>query len=167
MSLTLGATSPAQWRAVAEKLTAMRERAKDVTPAWQAIIDWFAEQNAAQFATEGQRYRARWAPLAPSTLEEKRRLGYPADTLVRTRRLRTSLTVRPLGIEHVTPTEMAAGTTVRYARFHQRGTRHMPQRKLISAAQIRREQVVTTTVANWIIKGEAVPGGRTDLRGDR
>jgi phage gpG-like protein len=168
MALTLRPTSRAEWQAVADRIRRMRDRARDITPAWMAVVEWFAEQNAAQFVTRGARYRTPWRPLAPSTLQEKARLGYPPDPLVRTGALRTSLTVRPLGVEHVTPREMAAGTTTRYARFHQRGTRHgLPARPLFSAGQIRREQAVTTAIRNWIIDGEARVGGHVEMRGER
>jgi phage gpG-like protein len=168
MTLTLEPTDRAQWERTAAKIRGMRERAQDVSPAWQAVITWFAIQNALQWATRGQRYKTPWRPLSPATLHEKARLGYPPDPLVRTKTLRTSLTVRPLDVEHVTPHEMAAGTNTRYARFHQVGTRRgLPRRPLFSATQIRREQAVTSAIANWIISGEQKVGGRTVARGGR
>lgn len=157
----------AQWQRVASQIRAMRDRAADVSPAWNALIDWFAEQNTKQFTSRGARYVTPWPPLSPSTIAEKKRLGYPVAPLVRTTALRTSLTQRPMGVEHITGREMSAGTDVSYAHFHQTGTRRMPRRQLFSAAQIRREAAATTAVANWIISGERRVGGRTALRGGR
>jgi hypothetical protein len=168
MALTLEAVSVAEWRETARKIRAMADRAQDVSPAWHAVIAWFAEQNRKQFATRGARYVTPWRPLAASTVQQKRRAGFPLDPLVRTTKLRDSLTRRPLGVEHVTGREMTAGTTARYARFHQVGTRRgLPSRPLFSAAQIRREQAVSTAIASWIITGEPKVGARTELRGGR
>lgn len=142
------------------RVRGMRERAQDVTPAWDALLDWFAEQERRQWAGRGARWRDPWAPLAPSTLAEKHRLGYPLNPLVRTTRLRTSLTQRPFGVEHMTPHAVTAGTRVTYAKFHQTGTRFMPRRILFSPERIRREEVATRTIANWIIHGRAETGTR-------
>lgn len=145
----------------------MRERAEDVSPAWDALLTWFAEQNFEQWLSRGGRYRTTWAPLAPSTKAEKFRKGLPLHPLIRTGKLVNSLAHRPLKIEHMTGSEVTAGTDVPYAHFHQTGTRYMPRRVLFSPAQIRKEQAATTAVANWIIKGERRVGGRDVLRGGR
>ncbi len=150
-----------------KRLRDMAERARDVSPAWQELLTWFAEQNFEQWLTRGARYGEAWPPLAASTLEGKLRGGYPLDPLIRTGKLVQDLTSRPLGVEHITPHEMTAGTRIRYAGFHQRGTSRMPQRKLFDPAQIRREQAATTAVGSWIISGRARVGGRTVLRGPR
>lgn len=156
-----------KFEALAQRVRGMRERTADVSPAWDALLTWFAEQNQAQWLTRGARYREPWPPLAASTLEEKFRQGWPLDPLIRTGELVQSLTHRPLRVEHITGREVRAGTDVSYAKFHQTGTRYMPQRILFSPLQIRREQAATTAVANWIINGERKVGGRTVLRGGR
>lgn len=157
----------AQFDKLTRKVRAMQRRAQDVSPAWEALLDWFVEQNQAQFLTRGGRYRDPWPPLAQSTVDQKFRQGWPLDPLIRTGDLVRSLTHRPLAIEHITGREVRAGTDVSYARFHQTGTRRMPQRILFSPVQIRREQAATTAVANWIINGERRVGGRSVLRGGR
>lgn len=156
-----------QWDRVRKQLRDMAARAKDVSPAWQALLTWFGEQNFDQFLTRGARYHTVWPPLAASTQAEKLRQNHPLDPLIRTGDLTRSLTSRPLGVEHVTPHEMVGGTDIRYAGFHQRGTSRMPRRALFDPAQIRREQAATTAVANWILKGQARVGGRSVLRGGR
>lgn len=152
---------------LARQVREMRERAQDVSPAWDALLTWFAEQNFEQWLGRGARYRRPWAPLAPSTVSEKFRAGLPLHPLIRTGKLVNTLVHRPLGVEHMTGSEVTAGTDVKYAKFHQTGTRYMPQRILFSPGQIRKEQAATTAVANWIISGERRVGGRTVMRGGR
>lgn len=153
------------FRALVERVAEMRKRAQDVSPAWDALLTWFSEQNFEQWLGRGARYRKPWAPLAESTLQDKFARGYPLDPLIRTGELARSLTSRPLSREHITPREVSAGTDVSYAKYHQFGTKHMPQRILFSPEQIRREQAATSAVANWILKGERKVGGRTVMRG--
>lgn len=148
-----------------DRVRDMRERAEDLTPAWDALLTWFAEQNFEQFLTRGARYRKQWSPLAPRTLREKLAKGYPLDPLIRTGKLAQDLTHRPLGVEHMTPTSVSAGTDIDYARFHMRGTRRMPARPMFRPSQIRKEQAATTAVANWVIHGRAEVSGRTEMRG--
>lgn len=136
------------------QLHEMRLRAADVRPAWDALLTWWAARNVTNFANAGKRWRTPWKPLAPSTLGEKLRLGYPADTLIRTGDLRDSLTKRPLSIERLRPHELEAGTAVSYAGFHQSGTKRMPARKLVNAKQVQREGVVTNALINWIVAGK-------------
>jgi phage gpG-like protein len=134
-------------------LAAMRERVQDVRPAWDVLLTWWAERNVTNFRNAGKRWKAAWRPLAPDTLAEKLRLGYPADTLVRSGDLRKSLTMRPLGVEQLRPHDVEAGTDISYAGFHQRGTKKMPQRKLVNARAVQQEGVVTVALINWIVDG--------------
>jgi hypothetical protein len=153
-----------EFDAAKRKLRAIAMRARDVSPAWQALLTWFSEQEFEQFISRGHRFGSGWAPLAESTLADKFKRGFPLDPLIRTGALAQSLTSRPLGVEHITPHEVIGGTDVDYAIFHQRGTKYMPRRKLFDPAQIRREQAATTAVANWIIHGRQEVGGRRVLR---
>jgi hypothetical protein len=135
------------------QLQGMRTRTQDLSPAWDALLTWWAQRNVTHFRNRGNRWKTPWKPLAPETVAEKLKLGYPADILVRTGHLRTSLTVRPLGIERLRPHDMEAGTGVRYAHFHQDGTKHMPARPLVNARQVQLEGVSSTAVINWIVSG--------------
>lgn len=157
----------AKWMRKRAELRRMALRAKDVSPAWDALLTWFSEQNMEQFLTRGARYNSDWPPLAARTVDEKLRKGFPLDPLIRTGRLAVSLTSRPLGHERITAHEVSGGTDVEYAIFHQRGTSRMPQRRLFDARVIRREQAATTAVANWILRGRAQVGGRARVRGAR
>jgi phage gpG-like protein len=150
VKLTFNGTGFAKAR---RELHAMRERVQDVRPAWDVVLTWWAERNVTNFRNAGKRWGAAWRPLAPSTLGEKLRLGYPPDILVRGGDLRRSLTMRPLGVEQLRPHDVEAGTNVSYAGFHQRGTKKMPKRQLVNARAVQREGVVTNALINWIVDG--------------
>lgn len=165
MTITLE-HNPAALRELKTRIRGMRERAEDLSPAWDALLDWFADENVKQWLSQGARWREPWPPLAASTLREKARLGYPADPLIRTGRLARSLTVRPLAVETITPSRVIAGTNVDYAPHHQYGAprANLPRRALFVPEQIRAEAAATSVVANWIIRGERRVGGRAVLR---
>lgn len=137
------------------QVAVLRERAADVTPAWEAFASWFAEQERIQFFNAGIRWRAPWEPLAASTLAQKRRRGFPPDILVRTGALQRSLSIRPFSIERITPRTMSVGTRISYAHFHQSGTRRMPSRILLSADSVAREGAISSAVSSWIRTGRS------------
>jgi hypothetical protein len=145
--------------AVRRELHAMQRRTHDLSPAWEEWLTWWADTNREQFSSRGRRWRTPWRPLAPSTVAEKRRKGYLSDTLVRTSEMRTSLTGRPLGIEHIRAHDVEAGTGVYPAHFHQRGTRRMPARPLLNARQVAAEGAAGSAVLSWIVSGTPNIGG--------
>lgn len=157
-------------RRLRSRIEAMQRRARDVSPAWNELLDWFAERNSRQFVTRGGEYATPWAPLAEATVREKLREGWPLDPLVRTTQLRQSITRRPLNVEHVTARSVTGGTRNQKAVWqhygtHRRGRRHIPPRPLFSAAQIKASHVATYAVANWIIDGKrSVRPRRTSVR---
>lgn len=149
---------------VRRRLQGMRERSQNLIPAWQAFVTWWARENRAHWRDEGTRWGRQWAPLAPYTLAEKARKGYPLDTLVRTGALRRDMTVRPLGFETFSQQSLSAGTRLRYARFHQRGTRNMPARPIVDGRQVDRENAAGSAVKNWIVHGIASVSPTETLR---
>lgn len=142
-----------QLRRIRERLEGMQARSKDAAPAWEAVLQWFADRNFQQFLSRGAEYGTRWAPLKPETIAEKARLGYPHDPLIRTGNLVHSITLRPLGIEQISAREMTGGTDVGYAPYQHRGTDRIPARPLFSATEIKASKAVTHAIANWIIDG--------------
>lgn len=136
------------------ELQAMRERAQNLLPAYDTVLDWWADQNRINFATNGARWGRPWEPLAPRTLRNKARHGYPRDILVRTHQLRDELTHRPFGVESIDAHGAKVGTNLDYARYHQRGTRRTPRRKLVDARRVRSERVVNRAVINWVVRGD-------------
>lgn len=137
------------------KIHAMRERAGNLIPAWNELLDWFTDQERIQFGSRGQRWRQLWPELTAETVASKRELGYTGDILVRETDLLRSLTDRPLSVERMTAREAVAGTRVRYARYHQDGTKRMPRRVLIDARVIAEEGAVGEAVVSWVTRGES------------
>jgi hypothetical protein len=140
---------------VRRKIHAMRERTGNLMAAWEVLLDWFADQERKQFGSRGARWRTAWPELARSTLYDKREQGYTTDIMVRTSDLLRSLADRPMSVERVLPHEVTAGTKIKYAKYHQYGTKRMPRRTLISAEQVARENAATSAVVSWIITGHA------------
>lgn len=150
--------------AVRRELHAMQRRTRDLSPAWEEWLHWWADTNREQFSSRGRRWRTPWRPLAPSTVREKRREGWLADPLVRTSAMRHSLTGRPLGIERIRAHELEAGTAAYPAHFHQvgtrgPGTRRMPARPLVNARQVAAEGAAGSAVLSWIVRGQPTIGG--------
>jgi phage gpG-like protein len=136
------------------KIHAMRDRATNLIPAWDVLIDWFADQERLQFGQRGARWRKLWPELAEGTVADKRAAGYTGDILIRETDLLRSLTDRPLSIERMSAREATAGTRIPYARFHQDGTKRMRPRVLIDAGVIAEEEAASRAVISWITKGE-------------
>lgn len=141
----------------------MRERSRELSPAWEEFLTWWAVTNTEQFASRGARWRTPWAPLTPSTIAQKRRSGFLNEPLVRTTSMRSELTRRPLGVEHIRAQEVDAGTDISYAKFHQRGTRRMPARRLVNASAVAAEGAASAAVLTYIIDGVPNTGGTRKL----
>lgn len=146
----------AGWAEARQKIHDMRERARNFTPVWNEVLDWWAHQNRVHFGSRGRRWKTPWKELSPAYLVAKRSEGWQGDTLIRTSDLMRSLSDRPLNIERISPLEVTAGTRLHYATFHQNGTKYMPARKLVNAEQVKAEGVVSEIAANWITTGRAV-----------
>lgn len=113
-------------------LEGMQRRAGDLRPAWERWGDDVADALRDQFHTEGARFGEAWAALSPRYAAWKT-LHFPGKTVLRrTDRLYASLTHRPFAVERVHADSAEFGTDVPYAIFHQRGTRFMPARPIIS-----------------------------------
>ncbi len=113
---------------VARMLEGVKYRTSDLRPVWAAIADDFLQIEARQFATEGGLGRP-WPPLSPAYAAWKAKHYPGAPILVRTGRLRASLTSRGGDhVEAIEPQMLKIGTAVPYARFHQTGTKRMPPR---------------------------------------
>lgn len=146
---------------VRAELQRMRERAKDLSPAWEELITWWALTNIEHFNSRGRRWRTPWPALKPRTREQKRRQGFLSDPMVRTTRLRDDLTRRPLGAEHITHDTVDVGTDAPYAKYHQSmAPRHrLPRRALVNAQQVAAEGTAGSLVLSWIVTGVPNVGG--------
>jgi len=127
----------------AKMLALMTDRAKDVRGALNKIADEFTAHERTVFIRQGAvEGLAGWAPLKPDYAAEKLASGYSGGILVRTGRLRMSLTNKNDAnfVMRMTPKSLKIGTSVPYAMYHRKGTVHMPKREPIrtSPAQLLR-----------------------------
>ena len=119
----------------------VESRLSDATVVLEAIHESFQAYERARFDAEGPG----WAELAPSTLAEKARKGYPSTILEASGALLASLTVTdaPGSVWEHTGTLAVMGTDLKpehpgsgwedwaLAAFHQQGTSRMPARPVI------------------------------------
>jgi phage gpG-like protein len=115
-------------------LSGVEGRVSDLRPAMEEISEDFYRHEERAFGTEGSILRSgKWAPLSPRYAAWKAR-HYPGRTiLVRTGKLKASLTQPGAegAIREVTEDGLEIGTSISYARYHQWGTGRMPARLVI------------------------------------
>jgi len=70
----------------------LSERILNLEPVWRQIAKDLMELETQIFATQGAVIGKPWAPLSQKTIRQKQRKGFPLEPLVRTGRLRASLT---------------------------------------------------------------------------
>lgn len=96
--------------------------------------------------------RPQWEPLADKTLEDKARLGYPPDTLVRTGKLRRvagQLNAWTLTSDDATMTQLSG---VDYGEFHQDGTRFMPAREFAIIQDPEDVDAIHRVFEEWLVE---------------
>lgn len=116
-------------------LAGIEDRTRDLTPVWPAVVTIFRGIIAKAFASEGASTGAPWAPLAPSTQAERKRLGFPPahPILQRTGKLMRALTIGEGAAVVTTPASMryiVSNQETPYFKYHQsRGARsRLPRR---------------------------------------
>lgn len=142
----MGGTDYRAFRQAARKLRQMADRAENVTPAWPHVGSYLSKTANRQWATRGAWLGTKWKPLAASTRAEKRRLGFPAIPLQRTKTLRRQFTKRPMRDEVYTPKSAFFGSSSDLARWQARGTyrngkRHIPPRPILIATERERHEI--------------------------
>ena len=134
-------------------LRELRERADDVSPAWQKWGDEIVLEEAQQFALLGVRFGSAWAALSPKYARWKA-LHYPGKPIMRlTDRLMDSLTKRPMGVERVSSKSAEFGTDVPYAHWHQDGTSKMPKREIMAETSVLAAHA-KRLITRHIVKGD-------------
>jgi phage gpG-like protein len=116
----------------------------DFRPIWPNVIQEFYLIETEQFESEGAAGGERWTPLSPIYSEYKEQV-YPGQKILQAEcDLRASLTDLEAAGAILQPREdeLIIGTSIPYAKAHQRGTSRMPARPPInfSEAQKRRLQ---------------------------
>lgn len=103
-----------------------RRELEDLDPLWDRFSEVLPDIFGRWFASHGD---GEWPPLAESTIEQKSRLGYPPDPLVRTGHLLDTLRDPNAAVER-SPDQMSWGSEAEYAGYHQEGD-GVPQRQVI------------------------------------
>ena len=116
---------------------------RNLEPPLRGWGNYMEQETERQFATETDPDGVRWAALAPSTLAEKRRKGYPESILTRTGKMRRSV------VSVADTRSVLIAVDVPYAIFHQQGTRKMPQRRILGMNE-KREQKLRKLIRVWI-----------------
>lgn len=141
-------------RGFATQLDRWTGNLKNMRPAYEAVADYQANEWAKQFRTGGAYYGTRWPALSPAYARWKAANFPGKPILVRTGRLRDSLTSRPLGIEEFSSKGVRLGSDVEYAQFHQRGTPFMPRRQLYpTTPQQARARNIAKIMQRHIVSG--------------
>lgn len=115
----------------------------DLRPLWGEVIGEFHQIEVEQFDSEGAATGQRFHPLSRVYAEYKE-VAYPGKPILQASGdLRDSLTDSDAigAIVRPGPHELIVGTSVPYARFHQRGTGRMPARPPIRLAELQRRRI--------------------------
>ena len=101
------------------------------------------------FKTRGTNLGKPWAALKTRTVKEKIRIGKNIDILQRTGKMRRSFAVSKL-----TKNELNIENKIEYFKYHQLGTKRMPQRQMLghSAAMIKRHKIAFVDYTLKLIK---------------
>jgi len=144
---------------------------KDLRPVWDDLYDDFLQGERSLFAAEGNvgsRTREMgggawgpWEPLNEDYAKRKQAQGYGSKILVRTGRLKGSLTERSHADAVFQPRElgMSLGTRVPYAGYHQTGTSKMPAREPIRINEAQARRWMRLIQQFILASGQVVRGG--------
>jgi hypothetical protein len=142
---------------ISRHLLRFGERAVRATPLWNSLYRDLQNIERVQFLTEGAHGSGGWAALAPSTIADKERRGLSPWILRASEILFNSLTGRGLGqIKEIGPDFMRFGSDIPYGIYHQRGTVHMPMRKVIDITEPERVAIVKK-IQMFLVRGVVVP----------
>ncbi|HEX4501096.1 MAG TPA: hypothetical protein VH187_08045 [Scandinavium sp.] len=143
---------------ISRHLLRFGERAVRATPLWNSLYRDLQNIEKVQFLTEGGHGSGGWAELAPSTVADKEKRNMSPWILRASEILFNSLTGRnALGqIKEIGPDFMRFGSDIPYGVYHQRGTVHMPMRKVIDITGPERVAIVKK-IQMFLVRGVVVP----------
>lgn len=151
MRLTIALGGEAQLDRTLLRIT---QRIDDWSPAFDAIADQLAQENRAQFNSEGRHGSGGWPALSPAYRAWKEK-NYPGKPILqRTGRLFKAMTERPFSTEQIGVQSMTIGVgdEIPYAEFHQTGTKKMPRRRPLELTAVARNRM-TKTMQRYAMTG--------------
>ena len=140
---------------VVASLQGKMKRLRNLRPVWRSLLAWLRQVTIDQFATAGGRSRDRWQPLSPIYGARKSRV-WPGKPILRASdRLFQSLTgSNQDSIVEIEAGSFTWGTATPYARYHQRGTARIPQRKILVVTKADRRQIIALVRAHLANQGQ-------------
>lgn len=141
---------------VSRELLRFSGRALDASPAFRSMATLLRGSERKQFATQGGYASGGWERLKPSTVIEKARQGLKRKILQATGEMMRRFTrkTEPGHIEIVGRHQLVFGAESDIAKFHQRGTVNMPQRRPLEIRRQDRTEMVKRLQA-YIVKGDS------------
>lgn len=145
-----------QMTKVARSFRTMERRSEDITPVLRQVGNKIALWNRRTWATKGAFVGSPWKPLAPSTVKQKLKQGWPRGPVERTGETKRSFIGRPMGIERYGPRGGEWGSGVQKAVWQHYGTRrhgkrHIPPRVLMRITQSQAGEI-RHMIAEYIVK---------------
>lgn len=116
----------------------LNESLRDFREAWPEIHMYFLRANVEHFESQGARGGQTWKPLSEAYGKWKAKKYPGKPILVRTERLKRSLTLggsAPDQVAEFKPMMAIFGTAVPYAKYHHRGTARLAQRRVFAPTQ--------------------------------
>lgn len=150
VQLSIGGTGV---QAFTLELDKFHDRVVDARPAFEEMARQGVLSLQLQFQTQGTHYGSRWAPLSPAYAAWKRKHYGRKPILQLTGALIGSLGNGPGGIHEVTARGMSVGTAIPYAKWHQRGTPHMPARPIVGESTSTDAKTYAKIMQAWLVKG--------------
>jgi hypothetical protein len=160
--VTLSLSPPIDF--IEDQLGAFKDRLHDMHGLWERFSDVMEDVEQERFRTAGF---GEWPPLAPATLADKARHGFPLAPLIRTGELRDSLTL-PERAARMWPERMTWGTDVPYAKYHQgvddsgepRDYGGRPPRRTVLDLRVPDRRRLEAAMVAWINEAAAETVGR-------
>ena len=139
---------------IARRFVRFADNVEDARPVFRNLMGTYRKRSSKQFTSQGKSGSGGWKPLKPSTVAAKKRAGLDRRILHATLRLRESMTgSHPSdGIRIILPGSMAFGSTVKYAPYHQHGTKNMPRRRVLELTEAERRADLKT-IQRFIVTG--------------
>ena len=145
---------------LAQAFNRLARSIQNYRPAWPAITALYRQMMSEQFESQGARGGRRWVPLSPGYKRWKDIVAPGMPILVLTGKMKASLIGKTSDtIEQFRPASVTLGTRIRYAGYHQTGTRRMPARPpiVLRSRDIR-------DMSNVMVKQSAEYGTRAGFR---
>jgi phage gpG-like protein len=142
---------------------ALLEKLSNFEPVLETMAQYAAYYQQQNFADQGVTFGDEWPPLAPSTIDEKKRLGYPDTPLVRTGNLRDAIghTI-VMGTDGISVTVGISKAQVPYAVYHDSNEprkSRLPQRVLVAVTDEEEDELMQL-LKEWFADGtgQAIDG---------